>query len=158
MAPVHSILVPLDFSAASVTALHYAGTLADAFGASLHVLHATEDPYRPGGYLEFYAPPVEYAQEVERDAVKRLEESLTAEEKTRYRAILVHRVGSPAREILDYLHGHPEIDLVVMATHGRGGVARLMLGSVTDTLVRTAPCPVVTIRAAEHEHERTPPR
>jgi nucleotide-binding universal stress UspA family protein len=153
MAPVRNILVPLDFSDASVAALRYACGLADVFGASLHVIHATEDPYLPGGYLEFYAPPISHAEEVERDAVQRLEAALTAEEKARYRAVMVHRVGAPAREILEYLHAHADIDLVVMATHGRGGVARLMLGSVTDTLVRTAPCPVVTLRAAEHRAE-----
>jgi universal stress protein A len=157
MAPVHSILVPLDFSDASVAALRYACGLADVFGASLHVLHATEDPYLPGGYLEFYPPPVTHVEEVARDALQRLEASLTAEEKRRYRAVMVHRVGAPARELLAYLRDHPEVDLVVMATHGRGGVARLMLGSVTDTLIRTAPCPVVTLRIPEQKAESAPP-
>ena len=51
------------------------------------------------------------------------------------------------RSILDYLREQGDIDLVVMATHGRGGAARLMMGSVADKVVRAAPCPVLTIRA-----------
>jgi universal stress protein A len=150
MPPVHSILVPLDFSEASFSALRYACTLADAFGAALHLVHVTENPYQAGGYLEFYAPPVGFGSDVERDAASRLEAALTAEQRARYRAAVVSLTGLPAREILDYLRLHPEIDLVVMATHGRGGVARLMLGSVTDKLVRSAPCPVLTLRQEEH--------
>jgi len=56
------------------------------------------------------------------------------------------QLGVPSSEILDRLHEEPAIDLVVMATHGRGGVARLVMGSVADKIVRAAPCPVLTLR------------
>ena len=50
-----------------------------------------------------------------------------------------------APEILDYVRSGGNIDLIVMATHGRGGVARLMMGSVAEQIVRGAPCPVLTL-------------
>ena len=64
--------------------------------------------------------------------------------------MLSTRLGVPGSEILDRLGEDPKIDLIVMATHGRGGVARLVMGSVTDKIIRSAPCPVLTIR----EHPR----
>jgi universal stress protein A len=155
MTPIQNILVPVDFSDASKQALRYACTLADALGASVHVLHAAENPYLPGAYMEFYTPPVEFFEQAERDARRTLEETLTAEEKARYRAVLVDRTGVPAHEILNYLRERGNIDLVVMATHGRGGVARLMMGSVADKVVRAAPCPVLTLRPSEEASRST---
>ena len=149
MTPIKNILVPVDFSDASKQALRYACTIADAFGASLHVLHAAENPYLPGGYMEFYAPPPEFFERAEQDARRTLEDTLTEEEKIRYRAVLVDCTGVPAHEILNYLRDQGNIDLVVMSTHGRGGVARLMMGSVADKVVRAAPCPVLTLRPSE---------
>ena len=79
---------------------------------------------------------------------------LSEEEKAKYQPKLVYRTGATADEILDYLREQGDIDLVVMATHGRGGAARLMMGSVADKIVRAAPCPVLTIRAAAEPGDR----
>jgi nucleotide-binding universal stress UspA family protein len=149
MAAIKTILVPTDFSEASRQALRYACSLADTVNASLHIIHVTENPYFVGGYMEVYAPPPDYFEQVERQAQKGLDEMLTADQRQKYRAVLVWRTGSPATEILAYLRERNDIDLVVMATHGRGGVARMMMGSVADKIVRAAPCPVVTIRDLE---------
>jgi nucleotide-binding universal stress UspA family protein len=146
---IKRILVPTDFSAASKAALKYACGLADSLNASLDILHAVDYPYSPGAYTEFYSLPQEFFDELETDARRSLEAVLTADAKERYRATLALRKGAAAREILSYLGEHHDIDLVVMATQGRGGVGRLMMGSVADKIVRTAPCPVVTIRASE---------
>jgi universal stress protein A len=146
MTPIRNILVPLDFSEASSEALRYACRLADTFGATLHLLHAAGNPHLPGGYMEFYAPPAELFEQLEQDAIKRLNDSLTAEERSRYGVVLVYREGAAASEILGYLNDTTQIDLVVMATHGRGGIARLVMGSVAERVVRAAPCPVLTLR------------
>ena len=146
MTRIKNILVPVDFSDASNQALRYACELADTFEASLHVLHAVENPYLPGGYMEFYPPPAEFFEQIEREARTQLETLLTREEQDRYGAILVQRTGRPAEEIVEYVRAQGHIDLIVMATHGRGGVARLMMGSVTERVVRGAPCPVLTLR------------
>jgi universal stress protein A len=148
MSGIKKILVPTDFSDASKESLRYACTLADALHASLHIIHVTQNPYVPGGFLDFYVPPPDFSKEIERATSKDLEALLTAEQKTKYGATFVQRTGAPAYEILDYLREQADFDLVVMATHGRGGAVRLMMGSVADKIVRAAPCPVLTIRAA----------
>jgi nucleotide-binding universal stress UspA family protein len=146
MDTIKNILVPVDFSSASRHALQYACTLADATGASLHVMHVVETPYLPGAVVEMYLPPpAQLIEELETNAQSVLDAMLTPEQKARYRAVMVRRTGSAAHEILTYLQAHA-MDLVVMSTHGRGGVARLMMGSVADKVVRAAPCPVLTLR------------
>ena len=156
MSAVRRILVPTDFSEGSTSALAYARELADATGASLCVVHAVEpcpvNQYNEGCYL-----PANYLEQVESSARRDLESVLNAEEKRRYDARLVLLNGSAPQVILSYLRAHGDIDLVVMATHGRGGVSRFMMGSVADKIVRTAPCPVLTIRvldAAESKADR----
>lgn len=152
MTDLNKILVPTDFSDASAAALKYACELADAMHADLCVLHTVENPYPLNVYTDIYNPPEEFFERRERLAQEQLDAVLTPEQKERYHAAMVLRHGDPAREILQYLHEHAAVHLVVMATHGRGGVARLMMGSVADKLVRMAPCPVVTIRVP-HAHE-----
>ena len=149
MTAIKKILVPTDFSDASAAAVHYACGLAESLGASVSILHVIVNPYMPGGYYEYLVPPLEYYEQAELEALKKLEGVLTEEERTKYSATLVHRTGSPAHEILDYLDQHRDIDLVVMSTHGRGAVSRLMLGSVVDKVLRAAPCAVLTIRVGE---------
>ena len=144
---VKNILVPTDFSAASEAAVRYAYELALALGARLHVLHVLENPFAPGAFMEMYSPPPsDYFTELERQSDQKLRASLTEEQKARTGAVLTNRLGVPSSEILDRLDEEPRIDLVVMATHGRGGVARLVMGSVTDKVIRAAPCPVLTLR------------
>jgi nucleotide-binding universal stress UspA family protein len=150
MQAVNSILVPTDFSPGAGRALAYAIQLADVFGASLHLVHVLEDSFALAGYLEMYAPPGDFMEAASRQAGAELEAQLTPEQKARHSAALVVRIGKPAREILEYLAEHPEIDLVVMATAGRGAVARFMMGSVTDRVVRAAPCPVLTMHPHDH--------
>jgi universal stress protein A len=152
MTDLNKILVPTDFSEASQAALKYACELAGAMHADLCVLHAIEHPYPLGAYTDYYAPPEAFFERHERHASELLAAVLTPDQKERHHASLELRHGDPAREILQYLHEHAAVHLVVMATHGRGGVARLMMGSVADKIVRMAPCPVVTIRVPEvHE-------
>ena len=159
MSAIKKILVPTDFSEASKAALRYACELATATNASLCILHAVENPYRLGGLPEYYSLSQDYSEQFERSARRELEglleTVLTPDEAKQYRVRLVLRRGVAAQEILLYLQEHPDIDLVVMATHGRGGVARLMMGSVADTLVRTARCPVLTIRVPDVEETKT---
>jgi universal stress protein A len=146
MSTVTNILVPLDFSDASHAALQYACRLADGLHASLHLLHVVEPAAVASGYMEVYVPSPELLERFEEEGHRLLHDALTAEERAKYRAVLAQRTGQPAAEILDYLAGHGRIDLIVMATHGRGGVARLLMGSVADRVVRSARCPVLTLR------------
>jgi nucleotide-binding universal stress UspA family protein len=152
---VKHILVPTDFSAGAQEAVRYAYDLATALGATLHVVHVLENPFAPGAFMEMYTPPSpEYFVDMERQAEEKLRASLTPEQKASVHTVLTTRLGVPANEILARIEEDPAIDLVVMATHGRGGVARFVMGSVTDKIIRSAPCPVVTIR--EHPHTSRP--
>jgi universal stress protein A len=152
---VKHILVPTDFSAGAQEAVRYAYDLANALGATLHVVHVLENPFAPGAFMEMYTPPSpEYFVDMERQAEEKLRASLTAEQKANVHTVMTTRLGVPANEILARIEEDPGIDLVVMATHGRGGVARFVMGSVTDKIIRSAPCPVVTIR--EHPHTNRP--
>lgn len=149
MKDLNKILVPTDFSDGSAAALKYACQLAEALHADFTVLHALEPPYPLGTGAEFYTPPGEYFARRENEARNHLDSVLSPEQRERYHAELVLRHGTAPAEILRYLHEHAAVHLVVMATHGRGGVARLMVGSVADKIMRQAPCPVLTLRAPE---------
>jgi universal stress protein A len=149
MNDLNKILVPTDFSDGSAAALKYACQLAEALHADITVLHALEPPSPLGTGPEFYTPPREYFARRENEARNHLDSVLSPEQRQRYHAELVLRHGTAAAEILRYLYEHAAVHLVIMATHGRGGVARLMVGSVADQIMRQAPCPVLTLRAAE---------
>lgn len=133
--------------------------IADRFGASLHMIHGVEHPFLPGSFMETYPGlPADYFDSLEKAARERLEAQLSPDETAKYSAIFVTRIGVPAREVLDYLAAHAEIDLVVMATAGRGAIGRLVMGSVVDKIVRAAPCPVLTVHAPDHSQSDAPPR
>jgi universal stress protein A len=140
------ILVPIDFSDYSERALDCAKTLADKFNASLHLLTVVPDPFSlptPGPLYVPVSPG--YVEGLRRDAEAQLRALLTQAEQRQFRAESAVAFGDPYREISDYVQ-RASIDLIVMGTRGRSGVAHVMLGSVTEKVVRTAPCPVLTVR------------
>ena len=148
---IKNILVPTDFSDGSAEAVRYAVDLAATLGATLHLMHVLENPFAPGAFMEMYTPPPpEYFTDMERIAEEKLRGTVTPEQKAQADIVLTTRLGVAASEILDRLQEEPKIDLVVMATHGRGGVARMVMGSVTDKVIRSAPCPVLTLRTHPH--------
>jgi nucleotide-binding universal stress UspA family protein len=136
------ILVPTDFSAASEAALAYGRELANQFDAALHLLHIAENP--------FLRVVVSDRRLLEEAAVRWLQDRLTDDDRRRGAIAIVEQSDEPASEILRYAKS-AHIDLIVMATHGRSGLARVVLGSVAEKVVRAAPCPVLTIHSAESE-------
>jgi len=141
------ILVPTDFSTASDAALDFAKTVAGTFGASLHLLHVFEDPVIPAGFPEAYAPlPAETRATLVDDARQQLAARLSVADRDLVNATTAVVSGVPAMAIVEYAQDH-NIDLIVMGTHGRTGVAHLFVGSVAERVVRLAPCPVLTVRA-----------
>jgi nucleotide-binding universal stress UspA family protein len=137
------VLVATDFSKASDVALTYGRSLAQTFGASLHLLHVMENPFlRP-------TPMDPHMLKVE--TLRHVTDRLTAADRTALHAVGMLEVSdSPAEEIVRYARTH-QIDLIVMGTHGRGAMAQLLVGSVAERVVRTAPCPVLTLRHPERE-------
>jgi len=140
------ILVPVDFHVPSRAALALANDLAVALGASIDVLHVIDLPgARPAVPSEFHVPvPEEYRNAIELHAAGQLQEWL-ATTSAPARASKHIAEGRPASEITRYAANNT-IDLIVMGTHGREGVAHAFTGSVAENVVRTAHCPVVTVR------------
>lgn len=140
------ILVPVDFQGASIRALELAADLALGDRATVLLAHVV-----PGSALllpeahQTDAPPLGDPW-AERQAKQRLAELARAIIPAAVERRQIVRVGDPATELLQ-LQKECGADLVVMGTHGRSGVARLVLGSVAERLLRDAGCPVMTIRA-----------
>lgn len=146
------ILVATDFSEPSEAAFAYGRELARTFHAKLVVLHVAEDvaarAYGADGFV-FFEPTLQ--RDIEAGAQKQLDALLCDEDRTVLSAqTIVRTSNSPAAAIVDYARD-ADIDLIVIGTHGRGGMAHLLLGSVAERVVRTAPCPVLTVRHPERE-------
>jgi nucleotide-binding universal stress UspA family protein len=147
-----NILVATDFSEPSEAALAYGRELARTFNAQLRVLNVTDNimarAYGGDGFV-FSDPQLQ--TEVEATARKQTDALLCQEDRDVLGAqAVVLTSNTPAFAIVDYARAN-DIDLIVMGTHGRGAVAHLLMGSVAERVVRTAPCPVLTVRHPEHE-------
>jgi len=149
MIRLKTILVPTDFSECSEAAVKYGFALANAFGATAHLLNVVQDPYTlPWAADAFAAPVGDMLTDWEAQAKRRLVESVP--DASASPTVLTTRVGSPATEIVRYATQH-RIDLIVLGTHGRGPLGHILLGSVAERVVRTAPCPVLTVRHPQAE-------
>jgi universal stress protein A len=151
MLTLKTVLVPTDFSDASESALRYGKAMAGAFGASLHVVHVMEDLLAHAWAAEVYVASMpQLRDEIEKESRQRLGALLTEEDRRTYRVETALLAGNPFLEIIRYAKAH-DINLIVMGTHGRGPIAHMLLGSVAEKVVRKSPCPVLTVREAQHE-------
>lgn len=152
MATFKHILVPTDFGEASEHALDIAVDIAMKFEATVTLLHATWlPPYYYSAYAEGLAWPTD---ELDAQANRQLEATVT-KARTRYPRIEnVLLAGEPWQSILDTARDRG-VDLVVMGTHGRRGLARIVLGSVAEKVVRMCPVPVMTVSAEAERDART---
>jgi nucleotide-binding universal stress UspA family protein len=146
------ILVATDFSEPSDAALSYGRELARAFGAHLQIVNVVDNLataiVAPEGYV---GNLMEVQCEVEDAARKQLEALISDEDRRELGATPVLLVaGAPGFAIVNYCK-EAEIDLIVMGTHGRGGLRHFLMGSVAEKVVRSASCPVLTVRHPEHE-------
>jgi glycine betaine transporter len=146
MKPFENILVPVDFSVHSNPAIEAAVDLSRRYDGLITLVHVYDAvAYAlPEGYVLF--TPSQFEQ-----LIAALEQQLEATRKTavdlgalRVDTRLLQ--GSPVKEITDYAE-RTGVDLIVMGTHGRGVVKHLLIGSVAERVARTAPCPVLTLRA-----------
>jgi nucleotide-binding universal stress UspA family protein len=151
MLTIKTVLVPTDFSDASESALRYGKAMAEKFGASLHVVHVMEDLLAHAWAAEVYVSSMpQLRDEIEKESRQRLGTLLTDDERKAFRAETALLAGNPFLEIIRYAKSHT-VDLIVMGTHGRGPIAHMLLGSVAEKVVRKSPCPVLTVREAQHE-------
>ena len=146
------ILVPTDFSDSSDAALEYARALAQKFDASLFLLHVIEPTFTAGAFTnEMYVPetPGMYAVLL-KEALSKFAHRVRPSDRARYAATTEVITGPCAGTIVQYAADR-DIDLIVMGTHGRTGLAHLLMGSVAEHVVRAAPCPVLTTRGTGKE-------
>jgi universal stress protein A len=135
----NKILFPTDFSAFGQEALRWATALARDTGATLIIAHVEEPPMAYGGG-EMYFP----AEEGNRDELRRaLVKIVPADSGVPFEHKLL--VGDPASAIVEAAE-QENADLIVLGTHGRTGLTRLLMGSVAESVVRNAKCPVLTVK------------
>jgi nucleotide-binding universal stress UspA family protein len=143
---IRRVLAPTDFSDASAPAVRYAAEMAEKFGAELTLLHVVQD-------LSLIVPDVMMPLPTTAPAV----DEMVAGAKSGIAGVVQKlglqklnpkaevRIGAPAAEIVAAA-GDLKVDLLCIGTHGRTGLAHLLLGSVAERIVRHAPCPVLTVR------------
>lgn len=148
--PEKTIVFPTDFSTASDAALVHAAALARQSGARLLIVHVEEPPLAYGGGELYYGLPEPSSERI----LKMLEDVRPADPAVPF----THRLtmGDPAAEIVR-IAGDEHAEMIVLGTHGRTGITRLLMGSVAEAIVRHAPCPVLVYReTAERLAARKP--
>jgi len=144
------IVAAVDFSNATAGVVEMAASLANAFGAELHLLHVVEpEPtYTAYGFTPDEFPAMHaFQEEAKRRATRKLEELLVTVPAVPA-AVTQLVEGSPLHSVLDYVKTS-EADLVVLGSHGHGVVASLLLGSVAEGMVRKAAVPTLVVPAPD---------
>jgi universal stress protein A len=139
---IQKILFPTDFSPASEVVLRHATALARGNNATLLILHVEEPPLAYGSGEMFYA-----VSDFSTESLQKLLDNIVLPDP----AVQVVRrlvTGDPASEI-PRVAKEENVDLIVMGTHGRTGLLRMLMGSVAELVVRRAPCAVLTVRQPE---------
>ena len=147
-----NILFPTDFSDVAQAALGHARELANAFDAQLHCLHVVDEAYQYWSAMGPESVPVGPPPDDMIELARTRMEKFRAEQLTDLKREPITQVslGRPFAEIIGYARRN-EVGLIVMATHGRGAVAHLLLGSTTEKVVRKARCAVLTVRPGDQE-------
>jgi nucleotide-binding universal stress UspA family protein len=140
MLAIRRILYPTDFSELARPAFDLACAIARDYGAELVVCHVLPPPI--ASVVDGVA--VDIPGEVTEQTLARLEQ-LTAPDPG-IPVVHMHAQGEIVREVLR-MATERKVDLIVMGTHGRGGLSRLLMGSVAEQVMRKAPCPVLTVKA-----------
>lgn len=145
MATVERILVPLDHSAGFEGVVDYACAVARGMGAALSLLHVYEPPNEMVGMVAGATVGGEAAAEQAAGAslLDRASERIAAGGMSVVERILER--AAPAHQAIVRTARNGKFDLIVMGTHGRKGVARLLLGSTAEHVLRDAPCPVLVV-------------
>ena len=136
-----AILIPTDGSGAAVDAATHAYSLGQRYDATVHVLSIVETS-ESASIVGYGDEKLEALREEGTDATREIvEEALSRE----VDAIGAVEMGNPDRAILEYAEEH-DIDLIVMSTHGRSGVGRFLMGSVTEQVIRDGEIPVLAVQ------------
>lgn len=153
------ILVPVDFSDPSLQALDYAIEFGRRFKPEFVVLHVLEPVYYPGAG-DMYGPGYDMGlvyQEIERATRDQLSRVAATLQKKRLAVRTLLRVGTAYHAIVETAK-RLKADLIIMSTHGRTGLSHVLMGSVAERVVRSAACPVLTVRGQKPGRRPSPRR
>ncbi len=149
---IRSILVPTDFSECGNYALSYAASLARTFGASLICVHVIEPMVPTVGYsgMSEPLPLADISDQLEDSAERELPKLAQCEECAglELEELIVH--GEAASEIVRVAK-EKSVDLIVVSSHGRTGLGRILFGSTAEAIVRHAQCPVLVVKPSQEE-------
>jgi len=147
MFKIHGILCPVDFSDASHKSVRYAREFAAAMGASIYLLNVVEPRPMAVDITLNYVPLEEDLEIAAHEDLEVILKELHALGLTASSSV---ELGNPAEVILEKA-AEADINLVIMGSHGKKGLSRLIMGSVAETVVRKANCPVLIVKAEEKE-------
>lgn len=148
---IKKILCPIDFSDCSDHAMKYALALAQSHDAELQLLHVVEPPMAAyDGVIQAPVLSIETLEQFQ-DTCRSHLKDIAAEATREHKNVTYHLAsGIPWLGIIQAATS-AEVDLIVVGTHGRSGIAHALIGSVAEKLVRKAPCPVLTVKHPQHE-------
>lgn len=143
---IKKILVPIDFSENSKSAVKYAHIMAQTFGAELVFIYVLEPIlYPPDFSLGQITLPAGEVQEFDKRAHEELKKISEEEISQGITVTTIVRSGKPFLEIIETAKER-DIDLIIISSHGHSGVENILFGSTSEKVVRKAPCPVLTLR------------
>ena len=147
---IKKILFATDFSEGSRNALPYAVDVAMRHGAKIYAVHVIFDVTKAAGWYVPHTSAEEVYADLEKSARKELEKTFSEDMRKfkDFENVLLR--GTPYEEITKFAEAK-QIDLIVIATHGRTGIDRLLFGSTAEQVVRYAPCPVLSVRLPQHK-------
>lgn len=149
---IERILFPVDFSEGSTNAVEYAISLRKEYDATLYLLHVVHDISMTTGWQVPHVRLGELYRDMEEYARKEMEKFCRDlfRECDKIEQIVVS--GIPHEEILKFARDK-KIDIIVIGTHGKTGIDRMLFGSTAEKVVRKAPCPVLSVRLPEYRSE-----
>lgn len=150
MIKLNAILHPTDFSESAAAAAEYAYTIGARFDCEVHLLHVVPE-ILPVIIPEYGTTlwPEEFLQQAEEGAQRSLDLLPRDEWENQVRVVRAVMRGPAAQKVIDYAEEH-DIDLIIMGTHGRSGLAHVLMGSVAERIVRKSSRPVMTVRSPAH--------
>lgn len=142
---INKVLVPIDFSDYSKSALKYSITFAKQFNAELILIYVVEPVIYPPdfsmGQIAIPSVNTEWDERAREELNKLAKNEIPADLKSK----TIIKTGKPFVEIIDTA-SEEDVDIIIIATHGHSGVEHILFGSTAEKVVRKAPCPVLTLR------------
>jgi len=143
---IDRIMVPIDFSTHSQTALAYAEKIARVYNAQLQLVHVVEDRVHPSFYLTGKQSIFEFMPEIKSRSEQQIEKMCRQANCSDVPSDIFIIEGMASRDLIKFAEEN-QTDLIVISTHGLSGIEHFFLGSIAEKVVRRSPCPVFTVKS-----------